>query len=228
MLRTNRFFTLYIFDKNCAILETVWFRDFLIQRESKSMMFFSWIHENEYLPHSLAHPQENVYRQEAVKIKQPADLENALKQALTASFAVSLLKRFLKELPEQLLPSEQSTQIFKIINDPAHDGNRSGEIRNILMKIPRSNRDTMRVLFVHLHDIIHQSSTMSPTQTPSSKNSDASFIPVAIATLIKSKERTIKYLIQHATELFDRPATSRFDKKIFDRIEQQNRSFLFL
>jgi hypothetical protein len=64
-----------------------------------------------------AHPQDNVYRQEPVKIKQPADLENALKQPLTPSFAVSLLKRFLKELPEQLIPPEQSSAIFKIIND---------------------------------------------------------------------------------------------------------------
>ncbi len=67
-----------------------------------------------------AHPQDNVYRQEPVKIKQPADLENALKQPLTPSFAVSLLKRFLKELPEQLIPTEQSSAIFKIINDPGN------------------------------------------------------------------------------------------------------------
>lgn len=53
-----------------------------------------------------------------MKIKQPADLENALKQALTPAFAVSLLKRFLKELPEQLIPTEQSSAMFKIINDP--------------------------------------------------------------------------------------------------------------
>jgi hypothetical protein len=55
-----------------------------------------------------------------VKIKQPADLENALKQPLTPAFAVSLLKRFLKELPEQLIPPEQSSGIFKIINDPGN------------------------------------------------------------------------------------------------------------
>lgn len=64
-----------------------------------------------------AHPQDNVYRQEPVKIKQPADLENALKQPLTPAFAVSLLKRFLKELPEQLIPPEQSSAIFKLINE---------------------------------------------------------------------------------------------------------------
>jgi hypothetical protein len=64
-----------------------------------------------------AHPQDHVYRQEPVKIKQPADLENALKQPLTPVFAVSLLKRFLKELPEQLIPTEQSSAIFKIINE---------------------------------------------------------------------------------------------------------------
>ena len=64
-----------------------------------------------------AHPQDNVYRQEPVKIKQPADLENALKQPLTSAFAVSLLKRFLKELPEQLIPPEQSSAIFKLINE---------------------------------------------------------------------------------------------------------------
>jgi len=67
-----------------------------------------------------AHPQDNVYRQEPVKIKQPADLENALKQPLTPAFTVSLLKRFLKELPEQLIPPEQSSAIFKIINDPGN------------------------------------------------------------------------------------------------------------
>lgn len=67
---------------------------------------------------SSAHPQDNVYRQEPVKIRQPGDLENALKQRLTPGFAVSLLKRFLKELPEQLLPAEQSSAIFKLINDP--------------------------------------------------------------------------------------------------------------
>lgn len=64
-----------------------------------------------------AHPQDNVYRQEPVKIKQPADLENALKQPLTPAFAVSLLKRFLKELPEQLIPAEQSSALFKLINE---------------------------------------------------------------------------------------------------------------
>lgn len=52
-----------------------------------------------------------------MKIKQPADLENALKQPLTPTFAVSLLKRFLKELPEQLIPTEQSSAIFKVINE---------------------------------------------------------------------------------------------------------------
>ncbi|CAF4195845.1 unnamed protein product, partial [Rotaria magnacalcarata] len=67
-----------------------------------------------------AHPQDSVYRQEPVKIKQPADLENALKQPLTPAFAVSLLKRFLKELPEQLIPTELSSAIFKIINDPGN------------------------------------------------------------------------------------------------------------
>jgi hypothetical protein len=67
-----------------------------------------------------AHSHDNVYRQEPVKIKQPADLENALKQPLTPAFAVSLLKRFLKELPEQLIPPEQSSGIFKIINDPGN------------------------------------------------------------------------------------------------------------
>jgi hypothetical protein len=49
---------------------------------------------------------------------------------------------------------------------------------------------------------------MSPTQTSSSKSGESSVIPVAIATLIKSKERTVKYLIQHATDLFERPQTS--------------------
>ena len=53
-----------------------------------------------------------------MKIKQPADLENALKQPLTPAFAVSLLKRFLKELPEQVIPPDQSSAIFKITNDP--------------------------------------------------------------------------------------------------------------
>ena len=67
---------------------------------------------------TLAPPQDNVYRQEPVKIKQPADLENALKQPLTPAFAVSLLKRFLKELPEQVIPPDQSSAIFKITNDP--------------------------------------------------------------------------------------------------------------
>ena len=67
-----------------------------------------------------AHPQDNVYRQEPVKIKQPADLENALKQPLTPAFAVSLLKRFLKELPEQLIPAEQTSAIFKVMNDPGN------------------------------------------------------------------------------------------------------------
>jgi hypothetical protein len=77
-----------------------------------------------------------------------------------------------------------------------------------MQKIPKSNRDTMRILFLHLHDTIHQSNTISPTQTPSSKSGESSFISVSIATLIKSKERTVKYLIQHATDLFDRPQTS--------------------
>ncbi|CAF0719431.1 unnamed protein product [Rotaria sp. Silwood1] len=155
-----------------------------------------------------AHPQDSVYRQEPVKIKQPADLENALKQPLTPVFAVSLLKRFLKELPEQLIPTELNSAIFKIINDPNPDLNRFIEIRNLIQKFPKSNRDTMRLLFLHFHDIIHQSHTMSPTQTSSSKSSESSFIPVTIATLIKSKERTIKYLIQHATDIFERPQTS--------------------
>ncbi|CAF3347814.1 unnamed protein product [Rotaria sp. Silwood1] len=155
-----------------------------------------------------AHPQDRVYRQEPVKIKQPADLENALKQPLTPVFAVSLLKRFLKELPEQLIPTELNSAIFKIINDPNPDLNRFIEIRNLIQKFPKSNRDTMRLLFLHFHDIIHQSHTMSPTQTSSSKSSESSFIPVTIATLIKSKERTIKYLIQHATDIFERPQTS--------------------
>ncbi|CAF5067350.1 unnamed protein product, partial [Rotaria sp. Silwood1] len=155
-----------------------------------------------------AHPQDSVYRQEPVKIKQPADLENALKQPLTPVFAVSLLKRFLKELPEQLIPTELNSAIFKIINDPNPDLNRFIEIRNLIQKFPKSNRDTMRLLFLHFHDIIHQSHTMSPTQTSSSKSSESSFIPVSIAALIKSKERTIKYLIQHATDIFERPQTS--------------------
>ncbi|CAF3525528.1 unnamed protein product [Adineta steineri] len=155
-----------------------------------------------------AHAQDNVYRQEPVKIKQPADLENALKQPLTPTFAVSLLKRFLKELPEQLIPAEQSTGIFKIMNDPNPDLNRFVEIRNLIQKIPKPNRDTIRLLFLHLHDIIHQTNTMSPSQTPSSKNNESSFIPVTIATLIKNKERIVKYLIQHATDIFDRPRTS--------------------
>jgi hypothetical protein len=155
-----------------------------------------------------AHPQDNVYRQEPVKIRQPADLENALKQPLTPVFAVGLLKRFLKELPEQLIPTEQNNAIFKIINDPGPDSNRFGDIRNIIQKIPKSNRDTIRLVFLHLHDIIHQSNTISPTQTPSSKSSESSFIPGAITALIKSKERTVKYLIQHATDLFERPRTS--------------------
>jgi hypothetical protein len=156
-----------------------------------------------------AHPQDNVYRQEPVKIKQPADLENALKQPLTPVFAVSLLKRFLKELPEQLIPTEQSSAIFKIINESGPDLNRFGDIRNVLQKLPRPNRDTIRLLFFHFHDIIHQSNTMSPTQTSSSKSGESSVIPVTIATLIKSKERTVKYLIQHVTDLFERPPTSR-------------------
>lgn len=59
-----------------------------------------------------------------MKIKQPADLENALKQPLTPAFAVSLLKRFLKELPEQLIPTDQSSAIFKLINE-------SGERNNV-------------------------------------------------------------------------------------------------
>ncbi|CAF1070850.1 unnamed protein product [Rotaria sordida] len=156
-----------------------------------------------------AHPQDSVYRQEPVKIKQPADLENALKQPLTPAFAVSLLKRFLKELPEQLIPPELSSAIFKIINDPNPDSNRFIEIRNLIQKFPKSNRDTMRLLFLHFHDIIHQSQTMSPTQTSSSsKSSESSFIPVTIATLIKSKERAVKYLIQHATDIFERPQAS--------------------
>ncbi|CAF0761880.1 unnamed protein product [Adineta ricciae] len=154
------------------------------------------------------HGQDNVYRQEPVKIKQPADLENALKQPLTPAFAVSLLKRFLKELPEQLIPPEQSTGMFKIINDPSADATRFAEIRNLIQKIPKPNRDTIRLLFLHLHDIIHRFNTMSPSQTPSSKNSDSSSIPVTIAALIKSKERTVKYLIQHATDIFERPRTS--------------------
>lgn len=50
---------------------------------------------------------------------------------------------------------------------------------------------------------------MSPTQTSSSsKSNESSVIPVSIATLIKSKERTVKYLIQHANDLFERPRTS--------------------
>lgn len=155
-----------------------------------------------------AHPQDNVYRQEAVKIKQPADLENALKQPLTPSFAVGLLKRFLKELPEQLIPAENSSAIFKIINDPSNDTTRSNDLRNIIAKIPKSNRDTIRLLFLHMHDIIHQSNTISPTQT-SSKTNDLSSIPVTIAQLIKSKERTIKYLVQHATDLFERPSATQ-------------------
>ncbi|CAF1088924.1 unnamed protein product [Rotaria magnacalcarata] len=155
-----------------------------------------------------AHPQDSVYRQEPVKIKQPADLENALKQPLTPAFAVSLLKRFLKELPEQLIPTELSSAIFKIINDPGHDANRFSEIRNLLQKFPKSNRDTIRLLFLHLHDVIHQSHAMSPTPT-SSKSGESSFIFGSIAALIKSKDRTVKYLIQHATDLFDRPQSSR-------------------
>jgi hypothetical protein len=177
-----------------------------------------------------AHPHDNVYRQEPVKIRQPADLENALKQPLTPVFAVGLLKRFLKELPEQLIPTEQNNAIFKIINDPGKtrksifaficlfsgpDSNRFGDIRNIIQKIPKSNRDTIRLVFLHLHDIIHQSNTISPTQTPSSKSSESSFIPGAIAALIKSKERTVKYLIQHATDLFERPRTSSASRYLF-------------
>jgi hypothetical protein len=88
------------------------------------------------------------------------------------------------------------------------DSNRFGDIRIIIQKMSRSNRDTIRLLFLHLHDIIHQSNTISPTQTSSSKSSESSFIPVNIAALIKSKERTVKYLIQHATDLFERPQTS--------------------
>ena len=169
-----------------------------------------------------------MYRQEPVKIKQPADLENALKQPLTPAFAVSLLKRFLKELPEQLIPPEQSSGMFKIINDPSKicislrisfdifprcfslgaDATRFAEIRNLIQKISKPNRDTIRLLFLHLHDVIHRYNTMSPSQTPSSKNSDSSSIPVTIAALIKSKERTVKYLIQHATDIFERPRTS--------------------
>ena len=51
---------------------------------------------------------------------------------------------------------------------------------------------------------------MSPTQTSSSKSSESSLIPVAMATLIKCKERTVKYLIQHATDIFERPQASRY------------------
>ncbi|CAF1299088.1 unnamed protein product [Adineta steineri] len=108
----------------------------------------------------------------------------------------------------QLIPAEQSTGIFKIMNDPNPDLNRFVEIRNLIQKIPKPNRDTIRLLFLHLHDIIHQTNTMSPSQTPSSKNNESSFIPVTIATLIKNKERIVKYLIQHATDIFDRPRTS--------------------
>ena len=88
------------------------------------------------------------------------------------------------------------------------DATRFAEIRNIFQKIPKPNRDTIRLLFLHLHDIIHRFNTMSPSQTPSSKNSESSSIPVAIAALIKSKERTVKYLIQHATDIFERPQTT--------------------
>jgi len=56
---------------------------------------------------------------------------------------------------------------------------------------------------------------MSPTQTPSSKSSESSFIPGAIAALIKSKERTVKYLIQHAADLFERPRTSSASRYFF-------------
>jgi len=56
---------------------------------------------------------------------------------------------------------------------------------------------------------------MSPSQTPSSKSSESSFIPVAIAALIKSKERTVKYLIQHATDIFERPRTSSATRYIY-------------
>jgi hypothetical protein len=84
----------------------------------------------------IAHPQDNVYRQEPVKIKQPADLENALKQTLTPTFAVSLLKRFLKELPEPLIPTEQSTILSKIVNDPGKSDviDYASDSRAILMK----------------------------------------------------------------------------------------------
>ncbi len=88
------------------------------------------------------------------------------------------------------------------------DSNRFGDIRNVLQKLPKPNRDTIRLLFFHFHDIIHQSNTMSPTQTSSSKSGESSVIPVTIAALIKSKERTVKYLIQHVIDLFERPRTS--------------------
>lgn len=128
---------------------------------------------------------------------------------MTPSFAVSLLKRFLKELPEQLIPTENSSAMFKIINDPGNDTNRFNDLRNIIQKIPKSNRDTIRLLFLHMHDIIHRSNTISPTQT-SSKTNESSFIPMTIAQLIKSKERTVKYLVQHATDLFERPTATQY------------------
>lgn len=162
-----------------------------------------------------ASPQDNVYRQEPVKIRQPADLENALKQPLTPAFAVSLLKRFLKELPEQLIPAEQSSAIFKIINESGVDSSRFADIRNIIQKLPKAHRDTIRLLFFHFHDAIHRSNTMSPTQTSSSKSGESSVIPVSIAPLIKSKERTVKYLIQHAADLFERPRTSSTSRYTF-------------
>lgn len=115
--------------------------------------------------------------------------------------------------------------MFKIINDPGPDTNRFNDIRIIIQKISKSNRDTIRLLFLHFHDIIHQSNTISPTQTPSSKTSESSFIPGSIAQLIKSKERTVKYLIQHATDIFERPRTSSASRYVLSKQKKKNNIF---
>ncbi|CAF1462335.1 unnamed protein product, partial [Didymodactylos carnosus] len=160
-------------------------------------------------------PQENVYRHEAVKIKQAADLEYALKQPLTAGFAVSLLKRFFKELPEPILAHEPINAIVKIITDGAvgianpacdlSDTTKTNEIRQILQKIPKCNRDTLHILFNHLYQIVtpHSTSTLL-SSGGSSTNIQAQTVINSMLTVLKMKERVVKYFIQNVSELFDK------------------------
>ncbi|CAF0746037.1 unnamed protein product [Didymodactylos carnosus] len=161
------------------------------------------------------HSQENIYRHEAVKIKQAADLEYALKQPLTAEFAASLLKRFFKELPEPILTHEQINTIIKIITDSgsgitnatsdSYDTTKANEVHLILQKIPKCNRDTLYVLFNHLHRIITSySASVLLSSGGTNTNMQTQTVISSLVTVLKIKERVVKYLIQNVNEVFDK------------------------